>query len=72
MLCAVGGKVVADVADPFLRGEELLGDWNVVDIVSPKVGNQSPQFDAWRTERGRLLISEQVVHGMDFECSFKK
>ena len=29
--------------------------------LSRNVGNQSPDFEAWLPERGRLLISEQVV-----------
>jgi len=74
MLWAVWGKLVADVSgvttDPFSGGEKLLGAWKGVDILSPKFGNLSPEFDTWRPERGSLLISIQLLHEMDFVCSF--
>jgi hypothetical protein len=37
----------------------------VVDILSGKVGNQSSDFDARRLDKGRLLISEHVVHKLE-------
>ena len=76
ILYGVGRKLAFDVSGlcngPFYRGEGLVGAWKGFEILSGKVGNHSLQFDAWRSERGRLLISEQVVHKVDFNYSCTK